>query len=930
MEADLPGDRAARSAEKPEAGLDRDRVTALERMKYRAPSGLEARHSTNSICGLGAASEGGAAYVLPIAFLVIFTPLAYGGVTPIGALLVQGITATTAAWWVLAMTRKGRWRFVRTSIDGPVSAFLAVAALSLLWSVYPYATKIELYKLATYVTILYLVQNVLPDFRDLTRLTWSIALFGGAFATLGLLRPEELLVQIPVYAPIADQGLDRGLRLTFVNRSNFAGYLEMVCWLCTGLALASRGTRRILLLVLGAYAALAVLLSLSRGGMIGLIGGYLGIIVCSSLRRDDRRQLPWLAGLGVFVALALAGLAAAEPVVRRLESLGAPMAAGEVRFAMWRECLTMIADRPWLGFGFGTYAYASPRFQSEATARFVIEHPHNEYLERAAELGVLGIGPAIVGMVIALFAAIRGLRRQSDNQRRWLGFGALAACGSLLIHDVVEFQFSLPSNAILFTICLAHVLVCAALRRRYLRLTLPPTAQTAALILLPFVLAAILSAVIRPYVGDLFFGAANEHASADRLDAAAVAFDWACAAEPGNIDYLSGKARTLGRMSFAAPVAAERKMLLRLALDSYERALDACPVSAHLHNRRGTKLLELGRVGDAEAELREAAVLGPSRAYIHYDLGSFLLDHGERSDALGEFRHAIRLRPLYFDPIIKRLWRMTPSYKQVEIVVPNVVSARQAFARFLFEKEENRAGLRELEHVFDLEPTDARAREHLNALHRIGDYAAAEATFRGYLRCLPDAPALRQEMAQIFVAMGRLEGGLAEFELLIDRDPADPKPYRAAAAILLKLGQTEPAEAMYRRALMAVKAEGRIGVVLDLATLLHREKRCPEALGILRSAAERFPTNARIPFQMHLCLDVLGLAEESLETLKRLVFLEPEHQNYRFRLAMQYRNMKLYQECVAELEKLLAIHPDHTAARTAVEELYSELGLRKR
>ena len=113
----------------------------------------------------------------------------------------------------------------------------------------------------------------------------------------GLTAPPDLLGRIPYYAPLADPSFEGGLRITFINHSNLASYLAMVCCLGVGLALGERGAKRVLLTFLSAILALGVGLSLSRGGMVGLFGGLLVMAAFNLWHGRDRQQRLRTAGL---------------------------------------------------------------------------------------------------------------------------------------------------------------------------------------------------------------------------------------------------------------------------------------------------------------------------------------------------------------------------------------------------------------------------------------------------------------------------------------------------------------------------------------------------------------------------------------------------------------------------------------------------------
>jgi hypothetical protein len=102
------------------------------------------------------------------------------------------------------------------------------------------------------------------------------------------------------------------------------------------------------------------------------------------------------------------------------------------RLAWWRAAAAMALERPWLGFGPGSFAAALPGFHRGGLAA---EYAHQWPLQTAAEYGVPFALLWFAGLWRLLFAA-----------RSYKRFGALAA----LIHSLWDWPLSLPGNLWLF------------------------------------------------------------------------------------------------------------------------------------------------------------------------------------------------------------------------------------------------------------------------------------------------------------------------------------------------------------------------------------------------------------------------------------------------------------------------------------------------
>ena len=81
------------------------------------------------------------------------------------------------------------------------------------------------------------------------------------------------------------------------------------------------------------------------------------------------------------------------------------------------------------------------------------------------------------------------------------------------------------------------------------------------------------------------------------------------------------------------------------ALSAHQKAVEAGPKDAEIHNNFGNALRDLGRFDKAEVSIMEAIKIKPDNAEFHNNLGALYKDIGKLEEAETNFRHAIRLRP---------------------------------------------------------------------------------------------------------------------------------------------------------------------------------------------------------------------------------------------------------------------------------------------
>lgn len=255
------------------------------------------------------------------------------------------------------------------------------------------------------------------------------------------------------------------LTSTFVNRNNYATYagLGLVCasgmlikqlssaasgpaeprdWLVNLLKLLS--SRRGVLLP-GWFALItALLLTDSRAGVLSSLAGLAALIAAGTVSRTLRRGHVLAIGgaiiLGTAIFIGFSGGQVAERIARtELENEGRPLVYEIVR--------RQIAERPWLGTGYGTFEEAFRLVQTEQVKGHW-DKAHNTYLENALELGIpAALALALSALAIFLRCVLGVFRRRRDAVYPAIGIGAttLVAC-----HSMVDFGLQIPAIAVTF------------------------------------------------------------------------------------------------------------------------------------------------------------------------------------------------------------------------------------------------------------------------------------------------------------------------------------------------------------------------------------------------------------------------------------------------------------------------------------------------
>ena len=263
----------------------------------------------------------------------------------------------------------------------------------------------------------------------------------------------------------------------FVNRNHFAGWMLLVLplalgYLCASLARAMRGVKpelrdrllwlsspdanKLILAATGiVIMGLALVLTLSRSG-IGALVPALAMTGWFALRRlQDRSRKILAIGYVVLLAVLTVGWVGIETVAARFSEAGWGQFNG--RIGAWTDAVATF-QRHWLtGIGLNTYQVANLFYQEHHTESFT-SAAHNDYLQLAAEGGLV----LVTAIVACLSVVIRDVRRRfaedADSSAYWLRAGAVTGLVAIAIQETVEFSLQIPGNAALFAVVCAIAL----------------------------------------------------------------------------------------------------------------------------------------------------------------------------------------------------------------------------------------------------------------------------------------------------------------------------------------------------------------------------------------------------------------------------------------------------------------------------------------
>ncbi|HOW86834.1 MAG TPA: O-antigen ligase family protein [Candidatus Aminicenantes bacterium] len=512
---------------------------------------------------------------------------------------------------------------------------------------------------------------------------------------------------------------------TFVNRNHFAGFLEMAFPLGLGYLLVKaryfameKGLslrRRILwfsqeslqwTLLLGlapVFIGVGLIFSKSRSGiMILAVTAVLAAAAVASWRElsdadgegegrgeasgawedreaanESRRRFGRIVRFVLAFVLAAAVWIGIGPVIKRFSEVDI---SAEARRTFYRDTVELIGDYLWTGSGKGTYVNAYAMYE-KVDDRLRLSYAHNDYLETAAENGLVG-GGALAAAGIGLLVALAGMwRRRRNPFDKGIGLGAMLGVAALLIHAFTDFNLQITANAVYFTTLAALGLAVMFREPRAVGNGGAGKRPGAGDRLRPFLAAALAAAVFVPAVRS-FLGYRElalyrrERAAARSVESAFPALEarLARAASLSPLAVFQAESARLdmemARVANDAGRDEDRDTFCDRAVARYGRAIAANPIDAGLHYEMGTAYLlynfPLMTYQDrARAYFRQALRFKPADETINLNV-QFLfftwwptLEEGERQYAAGLYR-SMTVRSPDFPAKLERRW--TRSY----------------------------------------------------------------------------------------------------------------------------------------------------------------------------------------------------------------------------------------------------------------------------
>ena len=701
--------------------------------------------------------------------MVAIPPFFQGSVSPRFYLLINLLgSVTLGTWAALIFYKRTSVAFYKTPLYTIIGLFAYLMVVTVSTSIYSEASLHYFFKVANCMILLIVVTNAVANGllqkSDLDILQFIILFTGFALAVFSILAPITFLENDPLRT------------YPFINKNHLAGYLELAMPMAFAYYFTSRKIE-MRLTAIGMFLGMlgAMLMSLSRGGIVSFsialvifMYVYFFHIRPSAFKFITYLTLPVLATILILMV-------DTRPLIekfkiQRIFSDNLSPSASE-RMEIYSGTLKLIAQKPILGHGPGTFAYVFPQFRTPK----IYGQPyyaHNDYLELLSDNGLIGFGLVMAGLAIGFVFFFRTMSVRRDSNKKAQSWFCLIGVMSLLIHSLVDFNLHIPSNMLAFTLM-------AALALSYIGLpsgggVASPYPEMRFLYLNRFRKVLILGATgafivftfyfsVTRLLADMNYRKGEENLQNGLLDKAYYNFSRASELVPGNAEYHYQK----GVAYFLSAINNQQ---------SYNIAVQEISQAALLNPNESRYLLDLAGVLQVkraenlfEPLADKALTVEPNNPYTHKILATHYLENEQVEKGLWHLRKAGWLNPDVIDnQVLQIAWGLVAKPEELKEVFNTSATVLGKFAHYA---------------------------------QNVGEEGIAADAYRDALKLDPTSNQYYFSLVKLYLANKHYKDAEKVCKLLVGRWPRDAAGYRLLANVYLSAGDNQKADKYLRRAI---------------------------------------------------------------------------------------------------------------------------------
>jgi tetratricopeptide (TPR) repeat protein len=352
------------------------------------------------------------------------------------------------------------------------------------------------------------------------------------------------------------------------------------------------------------------------------------------------------------------------------------------------------------------------------------------------------------------------------------------------------------------------------------------------------------------------------------------------------------------------------------ATTSFAQGQSNSRAEAYYHFSKARLLDDEGQASQAIEEYKKALELDPNNSLIYAEMGQSYLRNNRPREAADNATKAISIDPdnieahkllttIYLQIISRATAQQPPSpetingaIREFEEIIRIDPTERQSFLMLgkLYQIKGDRAKATEIYKKFlGIEPGSEEGVMALAKLHAdSGNYKEAAELLETFVQQRPDSDGALQTLGEVYSEMQQYAKAADAFRRASELDPDDIEIKKAEAQALFMADKIDEAAKLYEE---ITKTEPEDGVaLLTLGQIYRRQMKYDRARQSLQKAAQSFPDNLQIEFNLVLLDRDEGRLEDALKRANDLLrrteksngrYSEAEKQNRRIFLINQ-------------------------------------------
>ena len=620
-------------------------------------------------------------------------------------MLLKLLLIIALALWAVEILNKKKFIWKKNSLNFPFLLLIGLMTISLVRSEY-FAVSFKDYVIfLSYFILFFLVINNIKQKQQFD--TFIQLFFFTSFV-------------VALYALLHYYGLDPYLKdipqlISTIGQKNWvSNYLAMIFPIVFSYFLLEKNNRKIIYYLLLSILYAILIIFQSRGIWISAgLTLILGIVFLCKFRLSNilKENKRWLFLIFITFILITIIYSTQNPLNKNTDAISQRItsiyednfSSLNPRLLIWNTAFEMIKDRPFLGIGIGLFKMDYLGYQAgflEQNPYYLkyhsrAEEAHNEYLQLAAELGIIGLGIFLYIIFIFYRSALKFLKEKKEGKgkkEKLILWGLLMGITCFLFDSMFTFPLHVPALGSAFFIIFALTFLYI---NNFFNLEQQDQLKTEKdekknrkekskkkqsksrtnkkfkaiyiymILVLFLMMAAINFLVVKPYVADIAYFKGVKYYNRQDYQRALPNFEQAARLDPYNGKILYA----LGTNYYNLTEYSKAEEILKRA-ENYVR-------DKYLFRNLGLSYIKLGDYKKAEEELEYAVYLDSEFISAYLDLAHLYDSQQDYDQAITNWLKVLEIKPDYSERY-KILYNLGLMYQRKEMPYKALFYFRQA------------------------------------------------------------------------------------------------------------------------------------------------------------------------------------------------------------------------------------------------------------